>query len=221
MATELAPQEGDLSTMRREYGVRPLRREELLADPIEQFRRWFVEACNSGITEPNAMSLATVSAEGQPTLRTVLLKEFDERGFVFFTNLESRKACQILCNPQVALLFPWLQMQRQVSICGTAVRVSLTEVLTYFASRPVGSQLAALISPQSRPISARAILEMKWEEARRKFANGKIPLPGFWGGFRVRPREIEFWQGGEHRLHDRFSYKRQSDGDWVIEQLAP
>jgi len=207
--------------MRAEYDQKGLRREDLGSDPIEQFARWMEEACLAEIIEPNAMTLATVSSDGQPTLRTVLLKSFDARGFVFFTNLESRKARHITENPKVSLLFPWLALQRQVCINGSAERLSAAAAIAYFASRPFASQLAAWASPQSKVISARAILEMKWEEAKRKFTEGKVPMPSFWGGFQVQPREIEFWQGREHRLHDRFLYTLQAEGAWKIERIAP
>ena len=180
-----------------------------------------VEACRAGIVDPNAMSLATASAVARPSVRTVLLKSFDARGFVFFTNLESRKAREIAENSQVALLFPWLALERQVIISGAAEKTSTAEALAYFVKRPLGSQLAAWASPQSGVITSRKILESKWEEMKRKFVEGKVPLPSFWGGYRVIPSEIEFWQGRPSRLHDRFVYRRQPDDSWLIEQLAP
>ena len=198
-----------------------LRRQNLCADPFEQFAVWLNEACASGLTEPNAMSLATVGADGRPTLRTVLLKNFDARGFVFYTNLESRKARQLSENANASLLFPWLALQRQVTINGVVERVSTAEAVAYFVTRPFGSQLGAWASPQSQVLSTRAFLEMKWEEAKRKFREGRVPMPSFWGGFRIVPREMEFWQGREHRLHDRFLYARLPDGEWRIERLAP
>lgn len=167
------------------------------------------------------MSLATVSEEGRPSIRTVLLKEFDERGFVFFTNLESAKAREISKNPNVSLLFPWLPLERQAIINGTAKKLPATAALKYFITRPVHSQLAAWVSPQSRVITSRQLLEAKLDEMRRKFSDGKIPLPSFWGGFRVAPKTFEFWQGGAHRLHDRFLYSRTDSNRWQIERLAP
>lgn len=211
----------DISKMRAEYGRGELHRADLKPDPFEQFELWFQEALASGAIEPNAMSLATVSGDGQPTLRTVLLKKWDRRGFVFFTNLESRKARQIGGNSRVALLFPWLALQRQLAITGVAERVSTAEVLAYFALRPFGSQLAAWVSPQSQVIRSRALLEAKWEEMKRKFKEGQVPLPSAWGGFRVVPEQMEFWQGRLNRLHDRFLYSRQPDGAWRVERLAP
>jgi pyridoxamine 5'-phosphate oxidase len=211
----------DLAQMRADYQRGELHRDMLKPDPVEQFALWFDEACRAGIVEPNAMSLATVDAQGRPSLRTVLAKQFDARGFVFFTNLESRKAREITANPQVALLFPWLALERQVILCGPAARISTAEALAYFVTRPVDSQLAAWASPQSRVLTSRKLLEMKWDEMKRKFADGRVPLPSFWGGFRVAPQTVEFWQGRPNRLHDRFEYTRQPDGTWKIERLAP
>ncbi|MBM3906704.1 MAG: pyridoxamine 5'-phosphate oxidase [Gemmatimonadetes bacterium] len=210
----------NLADMRKQYSTVGVTREELHDNPVEQFRRWFDQACASGIPEPNAMSLATAWPDGRPLLRTVLLKQYDERGFVFFTNLESRKAKQLAENPRAALLFPWVALERQVLITGRVERVSVAEATAYFITRPVGSQLAAWASPQSSVISSRQLLEMKWEEMKRKFADGKIPLPSFWGGYRVLPEMFEFWQGRINRLHDRFEYTR-ADGGWRIERLAP
>jgi len=210
-----------LDNMRVHYDRDELRREDLHADPFEQFAAWMNKACESGMVEPNAMSLATAGADGRPTLRTVLLKSFDGRGFVFYTNLESRKARQISENANVSLLFPWLALHPQVVINGVAERVPTSEALAYFVTRPFGSQIGAWASPQSQVVSARALLEMKWEEAKRKFQEGHVPMPSFWGGFRVAPRDIEFWQGRGHRLHDRFLYTRLEEGNWKIERLAP
>jgi pyridoxamine 5'-phosphate oxidase len=207
--------------LRREYSNRGLRREELAPDPVTQFRAWFEEARNAGLPEPNAMSLATADAAGRVSSRTVLLKAFDERGFVFFTNYESRKSIQIAENPHAALLFAWLPLERQVSICGRAERIPHTESLAYFMSRPVGSRIGAWVSQQSRIISSRSLLEAKFQDMLGKFRNGKIPLPGFWGGFRVVPDTIEFWQGRENRLHDRFLYSRSNGKTWQIDRLQP
>ena len=193
---------------------------DLDADPVRQFQRWYEAAISTGIPEPNAMSLATVAADGQPSLRTVLLKLYDERGFVFFTNYESRKAEEMAGNPRVALLFPWVALARQVNIVGQAEKISTVESLRYFATRPRGSQIGAWASHQSQVITSRSLLEMKVDEMRRRFGEGEIPLPGFWGGYRVVPRSIEFWQGRESRLHDRFCYTRQGD-HWAWARLAP
>jgi pyridoxamine 5'-phosphate oxidase len=197
-----------------------LSEQDLDADPVRQFQRWYEEAIGTGIPEPNAMSLATVARDGQPSLRSVLLKLYDERGFVFFTNYESRKAEEMADNPKVACLFPWVGLARQVCILGQVEKVSTAESLRYFATRPRGSQIGAWASNQSQVITSRSLLEMKADEMRRRFAEGEIPLPSFWGGFRVVPRSIEFWQGRESRLHDRFRYVRV-DGGWTAERLAP
>jgi pyridoxamine 5'-phosphate oxidase len=213
----------DITQLRRSYQRDGLRRADLDADPVVQFRRWFHQATAAELLEPNAMVLST-SDGVRPSSRTVLLKAFDARGFVFFTNYESRKAREIAVNPQVSLLFPWYPLERQVAILGRAERISATESLAYFASRPFGSRLGAWVSQQSSVISSRQILEMKWEELKRRFAAGEVPLPAAWGGIRVVPREFEFWQGREHRLHDRFRYLRDKNKEgegWAIERLAP
>jgi pyridoxamine 5'-phosphate oxidase len=215
---ETAP---DIADVRKDYLSRRLRRADLHADPIVQFSLWLEDAFRVGVLEPNAMSLATAWKDGQPLVRTVLLKGVDARGFVFFTNLESRKARQLAENPKASLLFPWLALERQVIATGSASRLPTVEVLKYFATRPRESQLAAWASPQSSKISSRKFLEMEWEHMKRKFGAGKVPLPSFWGGYRMKPETIEFWQGGPNRLHDRFEYTRQSDGSWTIERLAP
>ncbi len=198
-----------------------LDREDLNADPIAQFEQWFQQAIATGIAEPNAMSLATVGPDGQPSLRTVLLKLFDRQGFVFFTNYSSLKSREMEHNPQVALLFPWVALGRQVKIIGSAARIPLAESAGYFATRPRGSQIGAWASPQSEVIGTRSLLEAKFEEIKRKFAEGQIPLPSFWGGYRVAPQLIEFWQGRANRLHDRFQYTRTAGVEWRIERLAP
>lgn len=210
----------NLADLRAEYSTVGISREELNDDPVEQFRAWFDQALASGIHEPNAMTLATAGSDGRPVARTVLLKQYDERGFVFFTNLESRKARHLAENPHAALLFPWVAVERQILITGRVERVSVAEAAAYFVTRPVGSQLAAWASPQSTVLSSRGLLEAKWEEMKRKFADGKIPLPSFWGGYRVLPDLFEFWQGRASRMHDRFQYTR-TNGAWVIERLAP
>ncbi|MCG6900206.1 MAG: pyridoxamine 5'-phosphate oxidase [Gammaproteobacteria bacterium] len=197
-----------------------LARDSLDPDPIRQFELWYTQAINSGIPEPNAMSLATVDQDGQPWIRTVLLKLFDEAGFVFFTNYESDKAQQIALNHRVGLLFPWVALGRQVKISGTAEKIPTTESMKYFASRPRGSQIGAWASSQSRVISSRSLLDAKVDEIKRKFAKGEVPLPSFWGGYRVTPFAIEFWQARECRLHDRFVYMKNAD-EWTIERRAP
>lgn len=167
------------------------------------------------------MSLATAWKDGRPLVRTVLLKGVDSRGFVFYTNLESRKARQLAENPNASLLFPWLALERQVIVTGPVSRLSTIEALKYFAIRPRDSQISAWASPQSSKISSRRFLEIEWENMKRKFGEGKVPLPPFWGGYRVAPETVEFWQGGQNRLHDRFEYTRQSNGSWTIDRLAP
>jgi pyridoxamine 5'-phosphate oxidase len=209
----------DVAALRRNYTRDGLRRVDLDPDPVGQFRKWFGEAVAAELVEPNAMVLATTDGK-RPSTRTVLLKAYDERGFVFFTNYESRKGREIAADAHVSLLFPWYPLERQVGIIGMAERTSAAESLAYFTSRPHGSRLGAWVSQQSTVITSRKLLEMKWEEMKRKFAEGEIPLPSFWGGFRVVPSEVEFWQGRENRLHDRFRYTRSGDG-WGIERLAP
>ena len=209
-----------LQDNRREYDYGKLTRESLLDNPFEQFTLWMDQALEAGIQDPTAMSVATVDSSGKPWQRMVLLKEFDQRGFVFYTNLGSRKAKDIEGNPQVSLHFPWLQLDRQVIVGGRAERLSTVDVMKYFLSRPKGSQLAAWASKQSSRINSRQALETQFAQVKEKFSKGEIPLPDFWGGFRVVPEEIEFWQGGEQRLHDRFSYGLD-DGDWDISRLSP
>lgn len=200
-----------------------LKRADMDPDPYREFEKRFALAIESGIPEPNAMSVATVDEHGQPWVRTVLLKTYDERGFVFFTNYESRKARHIAQHPRVALSFPWFALGWEVKITGEAKRVSFTESARYFASRPRGSQIGAWASPQSQVITSRSLLDAKVEELKRKMHEHEVPLPAFWGGFRVRPSTIEFWQARDNRLHDRFLYTRDADieSGWHIERLAP
>ena len=207
----------------REQGMAVgLRRADLDPDPYREFEKRFALAIESGIPEPNAMCLATVDENGQPWVRTVLLKTYDARGFVFFTNYESRKALHIAGNPRVALSFPWFALGWEVKVTGEAVRVSFAESAKYFATRPRGSQIGAWASPQSRIISSRSLLDAKVAEMVRKLHDQEVPLPSFWGGYRVQPSTIEFWQARTNRLHDRFLYSRsEADVDWRIERLAP
>ena len=211
----------NLENLRREYLRGGLKREDLSDDPIAQFRLWMQQAIDMEVADPTAMVLATVSAAGQPSQRIVLLKNLDDEGFVFFTNYGSRKAREIAENPRVSLLFPWYSIDRQVKICGRAEKVPVAQSLRYFLSRPRESQLAAWASRQSSPIGSRDLLLAQLQSVKEKYAQGEIPLPDFWGGLRVRPEQIEFWQGGAHRLHDRFEYDRQGDGTWAIQRLAP
>jgi len=209
----------DLFELRKEYEEGALDEKDLASDPYDQFRKWLDEAVKR-LPEPNAMVLSTCGADGQPSSRTVLLKSFDRRGFVFYTNYESNKARQMAENDKVSILFPWFLMERQVVIRGKASRVPTAESVRYFISRPFASRLGAWTSPQSHVITSRSILDAKWEEMKRKFSNGEVPLPSFWGGYRVEPSEVEFWQGRKSRLHDRFLYRHEGNC-WKHERLAP
>ena len=207
---------------RREYDYGHLSRESLLDSPFDQFQLWLDQACRSPIKDPTAMTIATVDADNKPWHRAVLLKGFDKRGLVFYTNLGSNKARDIALNPNVSLHFPWFLLDRQVSIGGAVEKVSRSEVLQYFLSRPKESQLAAWASKQSTRLTSRQELEAQFMSMKKKFAKGEIPTPDFWGGFRVVPEEFQFWQGGENRLHDRYQYKLDNSGkSWEITQLAP
>ena len=210
-----------LSEMRRHYQMARLDPATMIADPILQFQAWMADAVKAEILEPNAMTLATATPDGRPLARTVLLKGLDSRGFVFYTNFESRKSRHMLDNPHVSLVFPWILLERQVIITGSVTRVSPEETEVYFRSRPRESQIGAWASPQSRVISGREVLEAEWAATDARYPEGAVPVPPHWGGFRVRPETIEFWQGGAHRLHDRLQYTRQPDDSWVIDRLAP
>lgn len=211
----------NVSGLRRSATGFVLDREDLNDDPIAQFEDWFRYACDTVPMDPNAVTISTVDGDGRPSSRTVLLKYFDETGFVFFTNFESKKAKDIDNNPWVSMLFFWSDAARQVKIRGKAERIPTTETMKYFMSRPRGSQIGAWVSAQSSVVTSRSLLENKFQEMKQKFSNKEIPLPSFWGGYRVVPEEIEFWQGRRNRLHDRFVYKRQEDGSWSIDRLAP
>jgi pyridoxamine 5'-phosphate oxidase len=210
----------DIGALRREYTQAGLEQDSLTPDPYQQFSLWFQQAVNAEVLEPNAMQVATVSAAGKPSLRTVLLKSYDDHGFVFYTNYHSQKARELGENPQVSLLLFWKELERQVEINGRAEKVSTLESLRYFTSRPRGSQLGAWVSAQSSIITSRSLLEIKLDEMKRKFSAGEIPLPDFWGGYRVIPDTVEFWQGRPNRLHDRFEYRKTATG-WDIVRLAP
>ncbi len=210
-----------IADIRRSYTMDKLDLDKLNADPFLQFEAWLKDAVAAELPDPTAMCVATVDASGQPSQRLVLLKDVSGKGFVFYTNLGSRKASELEQNPKVSLHFPWHPLERQVIVYGTAERVPASQVMSYFLSRPKESQLAAWASEQSRPVSTRQVLMQKFAEIKHKFEQGDVPVPSFWGGFLVKPHQIEFWQGGEHRLHDRFMYKLQADHSWAIERLCP
>lgn len=210
----------DIAHLRHEYTKGGLRRADLPEHPCTLFQSWLAQACQAKLSDANAMVLASVDENARPWQRMVLLKHADNRGLVFYTNLGSRKARHLAANPQVSLLFPWHMLERQVMVSGQAVRLSLAEVINYFRSRPRDSQIGAWTSRQSSHIPARALLESKFLQLKQKFQQGEVPLPDFWGGFRVTIEQMEFWQGGEHRLHDRFIYQRLPHG-WKIDRLAP
>jgi pyridoxamine 5'-phosphate oxidase len=207
--------------LRQQLVAQGLEHSEMDINPFKQFEAWYRDAIETDIHEPGAMSLATVDAHGQPWQRIVLLKLFDEKGFVFFSNYESRKAKQIAVNSRVGLLFPWQALGRQLNIGGEVEKISTAESVMYFATRPRGSQLGAWASGQSQMINTRSVLETIVESMKRKYADKEVPLPPFWGGYRVKPKSFEFWQERESRLHDRFFYQREDTGDWYIERLAP
>jgi len=208
--------------MRRDYTEHGgLLEDDLAASWPEQFAAWFAEATVWGLPEPNAMIVATADAQARPSARTVLLKGYDEHGFVFYTNYESRKGAEASVNPYASLVFPWFAMQRQVLVSGPVERVTRAETERYFGTRPRGSQLGAWASPQSRVLGSRAEVDDGYATAAKRFADGPIPPPPHWGGLRVRPDTVEFWQGRSSRLHDRLRFRRDSAGDWVVERLAP
>ena len=211
----------DLKKLRKEYGRAGLRESDTDPNPIEQFRKWFHEALAADLREPNAMTLATSTPDGRPSARIVLLKGCDERGFVFYTNYEGRKARELEENPYCALVFYWGELERQVRVEGVAARVPEEEADAYYASRPRGSRLGAWVSEQSRPVERRSLLEERLRKLEAEYEGREIPRPPFWGGYRVEPEEIEFWQGRENRLHDRLLYRRQIGVGWKIERLQP
>jgi pyridoxamine 5'-phosphate oxidase len=212
---------GRLADMRRRYAQGTLAEDDMASDPLEQFRRWLSDAVAAQVPEPNAMVLATADQGGMPSARTVLLKGLDERGFAFYTNIESAKAADLAANPRAAVVFPWHAMERQVRVSGDISSVSRAETAAYFASRPRESQLGAWASAQSSVVPNRKALDHAYAETEARWpADAEIPLPDFWGGYRLVPREYEFWQGRQGRLHDRFRYRMEGDG-WIMERLAP
>ena len=212
----------DVATLRKEYTMRGLRRKDLDPDPFRQFKLWFDESVETaGRWEPNAMTLATASGDGRPSARVVLLKGYGERGFLFFTNYESRKACDLAQNPRAALNFHWPWLERQIEIEGKVEKVSREESQHYFDMRPLGSRFGAIISRQSSIIESRDLLEQNLKRVMSEYKDGAPPVPDFWGGYLVRPERFEFWQGRENRLHDRFLYTRDGDRTWRLDRLSP
>lgn len=211
----------ELADLRREYALARLDEDSVDADPIPQFLRWIEEARHAELPEPNAMTLATVDADGQPQARVVLLKEATADGFVFYTNYASAKGQELAQNPRAALVFLWLELERQVRINGRVTKVATSESDAYFANRPRGSQLGALVSHQSRVVTDRAALDERYARLEREYHDHPIPRPEHWGGYRLQPESIEFWQGRRSRLHDRLRYRRNSEGQWRLERLEP
>lgn len=209
------------SDLRREYMQCGLHEDELAEDPFRQFQLWFDAAVEADLPEPNAMTLATATRDGRPSARMVLLKQVDNRGFVFFSNYESRKGNELAENPRAALIFFWVQLERQIRIEGVVERVSAEESDIYFHSRPLGSQLSAAASHQSQVISGREVLEQRVAELEAEYSDGEVPRPDYWGGFRVIPETVEFWQGRANRLHDRLRYSKDQGGHWFVERLSP
>ena len=209
-----------IADLRREYALARLDERDAAPDPFAMFARWFAEAQAADVAEPNAMTLATATADGAHSARMVLLKGVDERGFVFFTDYRSRKAAELEANPRAALVFHWVEVERQVRVAGTTSRVSREETEAYFLSRPLGSRLGAWASEQSSVIADRAELDARLREVERRFSGGEVPAPPHWGGYRLDPATVEFWQGRSSRLHDRIRYSRRG-GAWVVERLAP
>ena len=210
-----------LADLRKDYSMAGLLEKDLARDPFRQFEKWFQEAQAAKIHEPNAMTLSTATRDGRPSARTVLLKGIDGRGFVFYSNYESRKGRDLSENARASLVFPWLALERQVIVEGAVARLSREESEAYFHSRPRASQLGAWVSQQSAIIAGRAVLEDSLKALDKKYAGAEVPLPSNWGGYRVNPETVEFWQGRRSRLHDRLRYRREKSGDWLVERLSP
>jgi pyridoxamine 5'-phosphate oxidase len=213
--------ERELRDLRREYAAGGLHESDLAGDPIAMFRRWLHDAVSAPLHEPNAMVVSTVSASGVPASRVMLLKGLDEQGLVFYTNYESRKGAELAANPACALLFPWHELERQVRVEGTATRLSAAENQVYFDTRPRASRIGAWASPQSQVVAGRQALDEAYDATTKRFRDDDIPVPPHWGGFRVRPHVVEFWQGRRGRMHDRLRYRRTADDAWAVERLAP
>ncbi|MFT6154330.1 MAG: pyridoxamine 5'-phosphate oxidase [Bermanella sp.] len=212
----------DIASIRRQYGAYELHEQDLAEHPVDQFQTWLGQAIESKLfKDPTAMTVATVDTTGMPSQRVVLLKDYSHKGFVFYTNLESNKAQQLAGNSNICLHFPWLELERQVIVRGRATKMSLAENTEYFLSRPHDSQLAAWASSQSKPIATRKLLEQSFTQMKNKFLKGQVPLPSFWGGYRIEPETIEFWQGRDNRLHDRFLFSRNEQGEWIKQRLQP
>ncbi|MCK7595733.1 pyridoxamine 5'-phosphate oxidase [Microbulbifer sp. CAU 1566] len=211
----------EIDQWRREYLQGGLERGDLADDPMSQFNAWLEEAVRADISDPSAVCLSTADASGQPSQRIVLLKGFDARGFVFYTNLKSQKAWDITANPKVSLLFPWHFLERQVIVRGVAEQLTDEEADAYFRTRPRDSQIAAWASHQSDAIVSRQVLEEQFEACRQRFDGDEVPRPEFWGGYRIAPHAVEFWQGRASRLHDRFVFRAMDDGEWQVERLSP
>lgn len=210
-----------LADLRKDYSLAGLLEKDLARDPFRQFDKWFQEAGAAKIDEPNAMTLSTATRDGRPSSRTVLLKGLDSRGFVFYSNYDSRKGRDLSENPRVSLLFPWVALERQVTVEGTVVRLTREESEAYFHARPRANQLGAWVSQQSSIINGRSVLEDSMKALEKKYAGTEVPMPPNWGGYRVAPESVEFWQGRRSRLHDRLRYRREKAGDWIIERLSP
>ncbi len=210
-----------LADLRKDYCLAGLAEKDLARDPFRQFEKWFQEAEAARIAEPNAMVLATATPDGPPSARTVLLKGIDGRGFVFYSNYASRKGRELELSPRATLLFPWIAQERQVIVDGSVSRITREESEAYFHSRPLPSQLSAWASQQSSIVSGRKVLEDAMKEVERKYAGQTVPLPPHWGGYRLKPEAVEFWQGRRSRLHDRLRYRRNESGEWIVERLAP
>jgi pyridoxamine 5'-phosphate oxidase len=211
----------NLAELRRDYARAILDESSADADPLQQLLRWLGEAADAQVAEPSAMTLATATRDGRPSARIVLLKGVDERGLVFFTDSRSQKGEELARNPLAALVFWWCELERQVRVSGTVTRIAEAESEAYYRSRPLGSRLSAWASHQSQVVPGRAALEAQWEAASRRHANSEVPRPPYWGGYRVQPKEYEFWQGRPNRLHDRLRYRQGKNGGWLLERLSP